>query len=897
MVRLLDRVLADYVIPVSEPIAALADTRLGIDGGYWLRSLMLSLREPLAAPLGAGFPAALHRAVMRDVDQWRHHRITPLVVFSGLPIKPGKADQLFPGDAKRSGKRTVAWDLYHQATAATGATSNAPGMPNAIMHWSDSVPIVTAEMHPTVMAMLAAAGVETLRAPYSAWGQLAYLMSHSDQPIHAVYAPPDALMFDGIDRLITHLDLARSPTPTFTWVDKDRFLAAVRLSPAQFLDACILAGCDWLSTYYPFTQDKELEFNWGALISLVQGFGSGISLIHRLGEPSEQKARYIDDYARVRCFIKHQLVLTLPYGAVAPLNRGTAPSDLHEVFGHRFPDSVYALLAKGALHPTHLLAPLLHGVAPEFAPPCGGETAEYRAALDRTARARAVACAVAAAGWDQEMWRKRTLAVVPWYLPRPSVRTAATAVPVTSGPSGTATSPTTANSSAGSDVLDWITAGAISLGDPEAIATSVGAKPRDPKRPSDAATRRWGRVAAAVAARVVVHGAVDPIAVIREVAQGWQPEADSKTPESAAQLATTVVLDALTHLGYLSATTHAPTPLGHALAAAAATAASVPGERQLLQAELIRDGALHGRDYSRVYESGTAINRDLAAVPPAAREHIVLLSRVAATVDLTGPLAAAPWSGPLSRDLLTGVSVVKAGVRAISAVTEGWFVHHATALSAGAGAADEYHAAESAATRAATLLPLASAASSVSAAMPILTHMYLTRRAAAAHPPVDEDRAAAVVAVSGRLGPASTPAVVATQVDAARAAAVSALAIARALAGRGGNGGSDSPLSLDPAAASAAAAAAAALGRAVDWMRGLDGGAPASPVAVTLPASKVVAAAAPVPAASGGGSGGSAPPAVAQTTPAPAPAPAPTRGGGGGGGGKRKGGGGGNGRR
>ena len=49
-----------------------------------------------------------------------------------------------------------------------------------------------------------------------------------------------------VDRVITSVDLDKG---SFAWVSKRALLHDLQFTDDQFLDACILAGCDYCSTF------------------------------------------------------------------------------------------------------------------------------------------------------------------------------------------------------------------------------------------------------------------------------------------------------------------------------------------------------------------------------------------------------------------------------------------------------------------------------------------------------------------------------------------------------------------------------------------------------------------------------------------------------------------------
>lgn len=81
------------------------------------------------------------------------------------------------------------------------------------------------------------------------WAQLQYLENHPKQLVHAVCGPNDLLMWNLHGHVITSFDFAKAK---FHYVDKGKLLYQLGgLSPEMFLDVCLIAGFEWLSTFPP----------------------------------------------------------------------------------------------------------------------------------------------------------------------------------------------------------------------------------------------------------------------------------------------------------------------------------------------------------------------------------------------------------------------------------------------------------------------------------------------------------------------------------------------------------------------------------------------------------------------------------------------------------------------
>lgn len=223
--------------------------------------------------------------------------------------------------------------------------------------------------------------------------QLLYLQRHPKSYIHAIYGPTDALLYPGIDKLVTSIDLASS-VPTFTHVSKRSILNDLAVSEDQFLDVGILLGFDHSPPFPPTLHDQALK----ATVDMVKYYKSGYAAVSAFAEsPQVKQMQYNEQYARARSMIKYSLVLSSE-GSVIPLplaspnpashshqnnhhpHHPTAadiPSDLHDIFTHRLPDEIYFYLSRGLMGPQALVW-LTSGQVIEYPPLDNGETNEYR---------------------------------------------------------------------------------------------------------------------------------------------------------------------------------------------------------------------------------------------------------------------------------------------------------------------------------------------------------------------------------------------------------------------------------------------------------------------------------------------------------------------------------------
>lgn len=260
--------------------------------------------------------------------------------------------------------------------------------------------------------------------------QLIYLQRHQKSYIHAIFGPTDVLLFPGVDKLITSIDLAAS-APTFTFTSKRAFLPELQLTEDQFLDTGILVGCEHSPSFPPSAHEYTLK----ATVDMVKYYKTGNAAVCAFAEhPGVKMLGYHEHFARTKSMIKFSLILTSE-GAVQPLPvalsgpssgphhhppAGDVPQDLHEIFTNRLPDEVFFYLSRGLLSPQPLVW-LTSGQILEPPPLDNGETTEYRrfvkeVVTDGHTGPRATSIALISNVLNQ-FWNSRRIAGCFWFDP------------------------------------------------------------------------------------------------------------------------------------------------------------------------------------------------------------------------------------------------------------------------------------------------------------------------------------------------------------------------------------------------------------------------------------------------------------------------------------------------
>ncbi|KAL7750545.1 hypothetical protein RI367_003883 [Sorochytrium milnesiophthora] len=603
-VRLLEAFLQDRRV-AFEPLQTLSGTRLGIDASSWLRRLLLSPKgkEPYTTPLGSTTPLHWRKMIKDELDQFRMYNIQPFFVFNGMTFR---RDNTVSFDDTRPAKRATAWEQYEKGQVNS-----------AQLTWATCGTAIN-DMVPYVMDIMNSLGAECMRAPYSPSAQLAYMLNQPQQLLHAVYGTFDMLMFD-VDRAITTIDFEAG---TFSWIDKPMLLNSLGVYDDQFLDCCIVAGFEYIPTFGPLSGN---DFSWPGLLDMMRRCGSGLVMAQQMLDPQEQP-KYMEHFCKVRAAIKHQLVLQTD-GRVMPLNIDYAPSDLHEVFGPRLPNQLYQDLAVGLISPQTLTA-ISSGHVLEFPPLCNGEAAEYKKAIGDLAQLRAQAYNVITDSLNPAL-ASRQLHTYSWFEPNVehSMNQEKLAV---------------------RKLLDW------RLGE-QFLNEEMNFQNTDQ---IDWVFCLKATMKEAKAAKTVAPNAANG-------KKSGDPSAANTLKASSLEEAQALTLLSILKLRGFLDVKHQHTYTGKAFLQSATRPSDVDStpfyDELFLAIELVKDGLLHGRPFSRVYGKAPSQNEQET-------QHLTLITRAASL--LTPDFSGKSWAGPLDRDILSFTSVVRAVGKSLRLLAE-----------------------------------------------------------------------------------------------------------------------------------------------------------------------------------------------------------------------------------
>uniref|UniRef100_A0A0W0G2U0 Putative XPG I-region protein n=1 Tax=Moniliophthora roreri TaxID=221103 RepID=A0A0W0G2U0_MONRR len=631
----LTKFISDYLVERKHlqtlNLSVLSDSRLGIDASHYIQNLIDNppSREPLLAATG-GLPLALTQRVESDLRILEKLRIKPVFVFPGLlPNRKWKPHYHLEHNEACKDRRD-AWEKY-EAGMEEAATKLFAGR-SCFQQW---------DLWRMILRIFRHRNVEFIVAPYLAWPQLIYLQRHPKSYIHAIYGPTDTLLYPGVDKLITSLDLTSS-TPTFTYTSKRSFLPELGVSEDQFLDVGILVGFEHSPPFPPSIHEQGLK----ATVDMVKYYKSGHAAVAAFAEhPAVKTIQYPDHYARTRSMVKYSLILSSD-GVVVPLplalsslpnhnhpnhhpHHPTAadiPQDLHEIFTNRLPDEIYFYLSRGLIGPQALVW-LTTGQIVESPPLDNGETHEYKRFVkevitDGQTGPRATTLALISSV-AHTFWSSRKVHGLFWF----------------ENPSGQNQKPIQHNSAQTAQLAERVAGWNV----PYAIV-------EEELRRQNSATIDFSLCLGATTERFAARTKVKS-----------NPQAPLEKKD---EIVANVIWRFLELRGFLL-NSHMHSPLARAMHTAIKQARLNDKFQDPLYLflELVRAGVMHGHLWSnRAFSGGPSFGTDDE------KSSMLLVMRVLSIVPLN--FKPQPWSAPLSRELLVFNSFVRSLTRALRTLLE-----------------------------------------------------------------------------------------------------------------------------------------------------------------------------------------------------------------------------------
>lgn len=354
-------------------LSSLKGCTLGIDVNHYINSLLTAQSEPLVQAIG-GFPLAVLDQIDHDTVALKALGITPLFVFDGLPLAISSVDKPFTGASQSASSalaaqnRAQAWDEYDKGNGE-----------RAVRQFDEvgTFDLRQQQGTPVLIKYFIEKELNFVIAPYTSSAQLVYLQTEGF--IDTIYGSIDVLMYQAVEKVIVHVDFTKASL--FTWVLKSQLLYGMGVSHEQFVEACILVGCQVNPMVFPIIQQQLMGGQAAPstaikiALSIIMNSPSTYAAIASFAEHSSPS--YVERFQKAYAAIQFQPVVK-ESGKVEPVTaEEDTPGNIHEFIGQRLPDEIYFYLQRGLVS-AELLNVLTSGLFVEVAPLDGGANLQYR---------------------------------------------------------------------------------------------------------------------------------------------------------------------------------------------------------------------------------------------------------------------------------------------------------------------------------------------------------------------------------------------------------------------------------------------------------------------------------------------------------------------------------------
>ncbi|KAI9845680.1 MAG: Elongation of fatty acids protein 2 [Thelocarpon superellum] len=199
--------------------------------------------------------------------------IKPLYVFDGAPPKL-KSGEL----AKRFQRKTEATEAHEEAKET--------GTAEEVEKFSRRTVRVTREHNAECKKLLKLMGVPYIDAPTEAEAQCAVL-ARAGKVYGAASEDMDTLCFD-TPILLRHLTFSEQRKEPIQEIHLDRVLAGLNMEKPQFIDLCILLGCDYL--------DPIPKIGPNTAVKLIREHGTLEDVVESIEKDSKKRYTIPDDW-------------------------------------------------------------------------------------------------------------------------------------------------------------------------------------------------------------------------------------------------------------------------------------------------------------------------------------------------------------------------------------------------------------------------------------------------------------------------------------------------------------------------------------------------------------------------------------------------------------------------
>ncbi|WUR03704.1 exonuclease 1-like protein [Vairimorpha necatrix] len=180
-------------------------------------------------------------------------------------------------------------------------------------------------------------GHDAVRAPYSATAQIAYFLQNN--MCNYGFCKSDALIFEGVEKIITDFHLENSEHFMFTAFNKKNFMKAFELTNQNFRILAFALGCEFCPTI-PEYADNFIPEN---IITIVKTRDFD-NYLEELSKNNPIYLKYINSFYTAFVLIDFHPVMKEEGKVSFFKNSEVVPSDFTNIFGKRLSDKFYKLL-------------------------------------------------------------------------------------------------------------------------------------------------------------------------------------------------------------------------------------------------------------------------------------------------------------------------------------------------------------------------------------------------------------------------------------------------------------------------------------------------------------------------------------------------------------------------
>lgn len=343
---------------VSTHISHYKTKRAAIDASCWLHrsAYCCSMELVLNLPTHKYLNFCMHY-----IHLLRNFGVIPVVVFDGANLPMKEKENTLRNETRMKYKEQA---IRIMESSGSGDSSGKKVNEEAIRYFQRAV-CLTSEMVRSFISVLKEAQVEYVISPYEADAQMSYM--YKNNLVDFVISEDSDLLAFGCDKVFFKMDrngygkaidfdavkTNNQPQQQLEGKD-DKFLKQIRsFSPLQFLQMCILSGCDYLSNIQGVGLKTAAKYMYKYQTPELVFF-------YLRKDKKQVPEDYVEKFNKAQLTFLHQRVYDLQQSAVRflspfPQNQDDAVlqsiSLAYEYLGKHIPSSVVCGIAKGDVHP------------------------------------------------------------------------------------------------------------------------------------------------------------------------------------------------------------------------------------------------------------------------------------------------------------------------------------------------------------------------------------------------------------------------------------------------------------------------------------------------------------------------------------------------------------------